>query len=87
MATPTTPQTAFARKLPAPASQADLTAPASLAGCPALSVPCALSDAGLPVGLQLVGRRWQDRLLAAAGAAFEAACGLDLPARRKRADR
>ena len=39
-----------------PASLADLTAPASLAGIPACSVPAATSVRGLPIGLQLLGR-------------------------------
>jgi aspartyl-tRNA(Asn)/glutamyl-tRNA(Gln) amidotransferase subunit A len=35
------------------------TIPASLAGLPAISVPCGLSDKGLPIGLQLVGRPFE----------------------------
>ena len=31
------------------------TAPASLTGLPALSVPCGQDSAGLPVGVQLIG--------------------------------
>ena len=32
--------------------------------CPAISVPCGLDDDAMPVGAQLIGRRWQeDRLL------------------------
>jgi aspartyl-tRNA(Asn)/glutamyl-tRNA(Gln) amidotransferase subunit A len=30
-------------------------------GLPALSVPCALDDNGLPIGLQIVGKPWDDR--------------------------
>jgi len=41
---------------------------ASLTGHPAVSVPGALSAEGLPIGLQLIGRRWDDlRLVATAG--------------------
>lgn len=41
-----------------------LSLPASVTGQPALTVPCGLSDAGMPVGFQLVGRPFgEDRLL------------------------
>lgn len=41
--------------------------PWSYAGVPVVSFPCALSSDGLPLGLQLVGRAWDEgRLLAAA---------------------
>jgi aspartyl-tRNA(Asn)/glutamyl-tRNA(Gln) amidotransferase subunit A len=43
----------------------------SLAGLPALSVPCGLSDAGLPVGLQLAARRFGEATLVRAGAAYQ----------------
>ncbi len=39
------------------------TVSANLAGVPAISVPCGLSDAGLPVGLQLVGNFWGEATL------------------------
>ena len=40
------------------------TIPASLAGVPAVSVPCGADAAGLPWGLQLIGPAWsEDRLL------------------------
>ena len=39
----------------------------SLAGLPAISVPCGLSEAGLPIGLQVIGPRWgEERALAVA---------------------
>ena len=61
---PTTPQGAFPLDGPVPDSQADLTSFASLAGCPAVSIPMGTLPDGLPVGLQLVGARGSDlRLL------------------------
>ncbi|WP_266169952.1 amidase [Dyella subtropica] len=61
---PTTPQGAFPLDGPVPDSQADLTSFASLAGCPAVSIPMGTLPNGLPIGLQLVGARGSDlRLL------------------------
>ncbi|MGI3171141.1 amidase family protein [Pseudooceanicola sp. C21-150M6] len=42
---------------------------------PALSVPCGLTDAGLPVGLQIVARRYADAMVLRIGAGYEAARG------------
>jgi Asp-tRNA(Asn)/Glu-tRNA(Gln) amidotransferase A subunit family amidase len=61
---PTTPQSAFPLDGPVPDSQADLTSFASLAGCPAVSLPMGTLPNGLPIGLQLIGARGSDlRLL------------------------
>lgn len=49
------------------------TYPFNLTGQPAATVPCGFTAAGLPVGLQIVGRRLQDALVLRAAAAFEAA--------------
>jgi aspartyl-tRNA(Asn)/glutamyl-tRNA(Gln) amidotransferase subunit A len=43
----------------------------SLAGLPALSVPCGLSNSGMPVGLQLAADRFQEATLCRAGAAYQ----------------
>ncbi len=72
---PTTPQPAFAFDAPVPVNQADLTAIASLGGCPAVSVPCALTATGLPIGLQLIGPPFGERALLDAARVFEARCG------------
>jgi amidase len=48
----------------------------TLTGCPALSLPCGFTKAGLPVGLQLVGRPRGDRALLAAAALLEEQLGL-----------
>jgi len=47
----------------------------SVTGLPAISVPAGFTPAGLPVGLQLVGRRRADWHLLAVAAAFEKATG------------
>ena len=39
------------------------TVSANLAGVPAISVPCGLSDEGLPIGVQLVGNFWSEDVL------------------------
>jgi len=49
------------------------TSPASLAGLPALSVPCGFSKAGLPIGVQIVGRPFAEATLFTVGRAYEAA--------------
>jgi aspartyl-tRNA(Asn)/glutamyl-tRNA(Gln) amidotransferase subunit A len=46
--------------------------PFNLTGQPAASVPCGFTAEGLPVGLQIVGRRHADALVLRAAAAFEA---------------
>lgn len=61
---PTTPQGAFPVDAPVPASQADLTAFASLSACPAVSIPMGTLPDGMPVGMQFVGAPGSDlRLL------------------------
>jgi len=70
---PTAAETAFAFSEAAPVGQADLTAPANFAGCPALSLPCGLSPDGLPVGLQLIAAPFREDLLLAVGAQLERA--------------
>jgi aspartyl-tRNA(Asn)/glutamyl-tRNA(Gln) amidotransferase subunit A len=49
------------------------TYPMNMTGQPAASVPAGWTDDGLPVGLQIVGRRLDDALVLRASAAFEAA--------------
>jgi len=51
------------------------TAPFSVSGQPALSVPCGFTTAGLPIGLQIVGRPFEEATILRIGAAFEAIAG------------
>jgi aspartyl-tRNA(Asn)/glutamyl-tRNA(Gln) amidotransferase subunit A len=50
------------------------TIPANLAGLPAISIPCGLSD-GLPVGFQLIGPAFGENRILGAAHALEAALG------------
>ncbi|MEO8559218.1 MAG: amidase family protein, partial [Rhodospirillales bacterium] len=49
------------------------TVPSSLAGLPAISVPVSLNGEGLPLGLHLIGRAFDEETVFAAGAALEKA--------------
>ena len=49
------------------------TVPASMAGVPALSIPAGLDESGLPLGLQLIGRPFDEEMLIAVGSALERA--------------
>ncbi len=49
------------------------TYPWNLTGQPAATVPCGFTSEGLPVGLQIVGRRFADATVLRAAAAFEQA--------------
>ena len=43
----------------------------NLTGLPAISVPCGFSSEGLPIGLQLVGRAWDEATVLRAAYAYE----------------
>jgi aspartyl-tRNA(Asn)/glutamyl-tRNA(Gln) amidotransferase subunit A len=44
---------------------------ANLAGVPGVSVPCGLSDAGLPIGFQLMGPHWGEPTILRLAHAYE----------------
>jgi amidase len=47
-----------------------VTVPVSLAGLPCLALPAGFGEAGLPMGIQLIGPRGSDRKLLEIGAAY-----------------
>ena len=47
------------------------TSPAALAGLPALSIPCGFSDAGLPIGMQIIGKAFAEATLFRVGQDYE----------------
>ena len=78
IALPTSPETAFAigDKLDDPVKmyQSDIfTVFANIAGIPAISVPCGVDKNGLPIGLQLMSKRFDEQVLLNAAYAFESA--------------
>ncbi|MBM3733151.1 MAG: Asp-tRNA(Asn)/Glu-tRNA(Gln) amidotransferase subunit GatA [Acidimicrobiia bacterium] len=85
--TPTAPSPAFAlgEKMEDPVAMYlndVFTVPASLAGLPAISVPAGLSANGLPLGLQVIGRAFDEETVLRAGRAIERASGINaIPSR------
>ena len=74
--TPTTPTPAFkiGEKITDPLSMylSDIfTVPVNLAGLPALSLPCGKTQKGLPVGLQIIGKAFDEETIFQVGQIFE----------------
>jgi aspartyl-tRNA(Asn)/glutamyl-tRNA(Gln) amidotransferase subunit A len=79
--TPTTSTTAYAAEGPIPTEidgrpikpihHITFTYPFNMSGHPAVSVPCGVDADGLPVGLQITGRRHEDHVTLQLAAAFE----------------
>jgi aspartyl-tRNA(Asn)/glutamyl-tRNA(Gln) amidotransferase subunit A len=78
--TPTAPSAAFAagEKMDDPVAMYlndVFTVPVNLAGLPGISVPAGLSADGLPLGLQLIGRAFDEATVLRAGRVIEDAAG------------
>ncbi len=83
--TPTTPSAAFAIGEKGRADPIEMylndvfTVTVNMAGLPGISVPSGLDAQGLPLGLQLIGRPFQEETLFALGAVIEQAAGRFTP--------
>jgi Asp-tRNA(Asn)/Glu-tRNA(Gln) amidotransferase A subunit family amidase len=53
-------------------SENRITCLANVTGHPALAVPSGIDPDGMPTSVQIIGPRWADRRVLAAGAAIEA---------------
>jgi aspartyl-tRNA(Asn)/glutamyl-tRNA(Gln) amidotransferase subunit A len=79
--TPTTPTPAFALGAKASASPIEMylndifTVTVNMAGLPGLSVPAGTSGDGLPLGLQIIGRPFDETAVLRAGQVIEEAVG------------
>ena len=76
--TPTSPTVAFkiGQKVDDPLSMYlndVFTLPGNIAGLPGISIPCGLSQDGLPIGLQVMANSFQEATMFRVAAAFEAA--------------
>jgi aspartyl-tRNA(Asn)/glutamyl-tRNA(Gln) amidotransferase subunit A len=76
--TPTTPFAAVLQEdqegvEEARARLSGFVSPFNMAETPALSLPCGFTHDGLPIGLQIVGRRWAEAKVLRAGHAYEQA--------------
>jgi aspartyl-tRNA(Asn)/glutamyl-tRNA(Gln) amidotransferase subunit A len=83
IATPTAPTEAFrlGEKADDPLEMylSDIyTITANLAGVPGVSLPCGFSSEGLPIGVQLIGRQFDEARMLGAARNLEQALGLDL---------
>ncbi|WP_200821346.1 amidase family protein [Oceanicoccus sp. KOV_DT_Chl] len=84
LVTPTLPVTAFKTGREVPENWhstrwptwTPFTYPFNMTGQPALSVPCGFSSDGLPIGLQFIGGRFDDKRVLQAGFAYQQAASL-----------
>jgi aspartyl-tRNA(Asn)/glutamyl-tRNA(Gln) amidotransferase subunit A len=84
--TPATPTAAFGLEAMALASPIEMylndifTVTVNMAGLPGIAVPAGLSEEGLPLGLQLIGRPFDEAMLFRTGQVIEEAAGRFTPA-------
>jgi len=87
MLTPTTPSAAFALGEKSSGDPVEMylndvfTVTVSMAGLPGISVPAGLDRSGLPLGLQLIGRPFDEEMLFSLGHVIEGAAGRFAPER------
>jgi aspartyl-tRNA(Asn)/glutamyl-tRNA(Gln) amidotransferase subunit A len=85
--TPTTPSAAFALGEKSALDPVEMylndvfTVTANMAGLPGISVPAGLDRNGLPLGLQLIGRPFDEETLFSLGHVVEQAAGQFAPER------
>lgn len=85
--TPTLPITAFTAGKNVPDNSnfeawsewAAFCYPINLTRQPACSIPCGFDKKGLPIGLQIIGRQFDDATVLRAAAAFESLCPIIMP--------
>jgi aspartyl-tRNA(Asn)/glutamyl-tRNA(Gln) amidotransferase subunit A len=87
MLTPATPSAAFAIGEKSSGDPVDMylndifTVTVNMAGLPGIAVPAGLDAQGLPLGLQLIGRPFDEETLFALGQVIEEAAGRFVPQR------
>jgi aspartyl-tRNA(Asn)/glutamyl-tRNA(Gln) amidotransferase subunit A len=87
MLTPSTPSSAFALGEKSSGSPTEMylndvfTVTVNMAGLPAISIPAGLDGQGLPLGLQLIGRPFDEETLFSLGCVIEQAAGSFAPER------
>jgi aspartyl-tRNA(Asn)/glutamyl-tRNA(Gln) amidotransferase subunit A len=69
----TAPRRADSETIATTARLTRLTHPFSVAGMPALSLPCGMTESGMPIGVQLAAAPWADAVALRAAIAFQAA--------------
>ncbi len=80
--TPTSPTVAFefnSKSSPLEMYLADIcTVPVNIAGLPGISIPCGVDSKGMPVGMQLIGNRFQEETILNAAYTYEQATNFRL---------